>query len=73
LIAKLDVSTNTQSAWIYPIALGQCAVTVTGAKREVTLAVAIVEAVPVTLNLVADEPEVFRDLAAVDSAAGGVL
>jgi hypothetical protein len=73
LLAKLDVAADTRSAWLYPIALGQCAVTVSGAKRASTLDVAIVPAIPATLNLVADEPEVFRSLASLDSAAGGVL
>lgn len=73
LIAKLDVASNTQSAWLYPVELGQCAVTVTGSKREVTLDVAVVEAIPATLNLVADEPEVFRTLETVDSGVAGVL
>ena len=62
LLAKLEVAGDTRSAWIYPIALGQCAVTVTGAKRESTMDVAIVDAIPATLNLVADDPEVFRSL-----------
>ena len=73
LLAKLDVSADTRSAWIYPRALGQCAVTVSGAKREVTLDVAIVPAIPATLNLVAEEPEVFRSLGALDGTAAGVL
>jgi hypothetical protein len=71
--ARLDVAANTRSAWIYPVALGQCAVTVTGAKRESTLSVAIVPAIPATLNLIAEEPEVFRGLAALDGTAAGVL
>jgi hypothetical protein len=72
-LIKLDVAGDTKSAWIYPIALGQCAVTVTGAKRETTLDVAIVPAIPATLNLIAEEPEVFRGLSEVDSRANGVL
>ena len=72
-VAKLDVSGDTLGAWIYPIELGQCAVTVTGAKREATLAVAVVDAIPVLLNLLADEPEVFRSLGGLDATAGGVL
>jgi hypothetical protein len=68
LLAKLDIAADSRSAWVYPIALGQCAVTVTGAKRETTLDVAIVDAIPATLNLVADEPEVFRSLATARNA-----
>lgn len=73
LLAKLDVAVDTKSAWMYPVALGQCAVTVRGAKRETTLNVAIVPAIPTTLNLVADAPEVFRGLDDIDSRAAGVL
>lgn len=73
LLLKLDVASDTRSAWIYPVALGQCAVTVTGAKRESTLSVAIVPAIPATLNLVAEEPEVFRSLGTLDGTAAGVL
>jgi hypothetical protein len=73
LLAKLDVALDTRSAWIYPVALGQCAVTVAGAKRECTLDVAIVPAIPATLNMVAEEPEVFRSLGALDGTAAGVL
>jgi hypothetical protein len=70
LLAKLDIAEDTRSVWIYPVALGQCAVTVTGAKRESTLDVAIVDAIPATLNLVADEPEVFRSLKDLTGAVG---
>ena len=36
--------------------------TVTGAQSESTMDVAIVDAIPATLNLVADEPEASRSL-----------
>jgi len=72
-LAKLDVAGDTRSVWLYAVELGQCAVTVTGAGRESALDVAIVDAIPVTLNLVADEPEVYRSLAVLDGSAGGVL
>lgn len=72
-IGKLDVSADTTSAWFYPVALGLCAVTVSGAGREAVLTIQVIAAVPETLNLLADPPEIFRDLAAVDTAAAGVL
>lgn len=77
-IAKLDISADTTAAWLYPVAVGSCPVTVRGGKRESTITVNVVEALPVTLNLVADQPEVFRDLAgvgagAVDTPAGDVM
>jgi hypothetical protein len=72
-IGKLVVSAHTTSAWFYPVACGICAVTVSGAKREAVILVNVVPAVPEVLGLTADAPEVFRDLAAVDSGAALVL
>jgi hypothetical protein len=75
-IARLEITADTTAAWLYPVALGACRVTVSGGKREAEITVNVVAAVPVTLNLIADQPEPFRDLAAagaVDTPAGDVM
>jgi len=73
-VAKLCVAADTLSAWLYPVALGNCLVTVAGAKRQACVEVEVVPAVPVLLNLVADGPELFRAVSdAVDSPPGSVL
>lgn len=72
-IGKLVVSDNTVSAWFYPIACGTCLVTVSGGKRESSVTVNVVPAVPESLNLSADAPEIFRTLAELDSSAIGVM
>jgi hypothetical protein len=72
-LGKLEVSPNTASAWFYPVACGICVVTVSGAKREAVIRINIIAAVPETLNLVADAPEVFRDLSVLDATAAIVL
>jgi hypothetical protein len=72
-LGKLDISADTTAAWFYPAAVGICAVTVAGANRQAVIRINIIPAVPETLNLQADPPEVFRELASVDTGGLPVL